>query len=119
MNLPLRDIKPNVEIIDYGWWFFVVFLVILSIVLLFLIYKWLKNRKKNPALIMLKNLDFSNSKKTAYIFSKYAKEFVNETNKELFEEIEKKLVKFKYKPDVPEMDEKLIEKIKAFIRTLK
>ena len=120
MNLPLRDIKPNVLIIDYEWWAFIAFLVILTILLIFFIYRFLKNRKKeNKALIILKNLDFTDSKKTAYEFSRYAREFINEKNKDQFDEIVKKLNRFKYKPDVPPIDKDLENEIKNFIRNIK
>ena len=120
MNLNLRDIKPNVEIVDYEWWIFITFVILLTLILIYFIYKYIKNRKKvDIALLKLKNLDFENPKKTAYEFSRYAKEFLNENNKKLFEEIEKELVKYKYKPDVPPLSREIKEKISEFIRDLK
>ena len=120
MNLPLKDIKPNVAIIDYEWWAFVIFVSLMFLLLIYFIYKYIKNKaKKNENLAKLQSLDFNNSKKVAYEFTKLAKEFVNETNKDLFEEIEKELINYKYKPEVPALDKKLEEKIKNFIKAIK
>jgi Tfp pilus assembly protein PilO len=122
-KLHLKDIKPNVPIIDWQWYVFLIFMIILIIGILFLIYKFIKHRKKEDlrkkALKELKELDFKNSKKTAYKFTKLAHMFVNEENKTEYEKIVKKLEKYKYKPEVPDMDEEIIKEIKEFIREIK
>jgi amino acid permease len=120
MNLPLKDIKPNVIIIDYEWWAFIGILTLLVVLTLFFIYKALKTKKQeNISLKKLKELNFNDSKKVAYEFSKYAREFVNESNQETFKKIEKKLTQYKYKPTVPPIDKDLEKEIKDFIRNIK
>jgi len=115
----LRDIKPNATIIDYQFYFFIV-LILLGIALaVLLILKLLKKKKNNPYLIKLKNLNFNNSKKTAYEFSEYAKFFINEENKEFYEEIVKELEKYKYKPVVDDLDKEIIKKMQKFIEDIK
>ncbi len=117
MNLPLRDIKPNVTIIDYQWWGFIFLVFILALMIIYLIYKFFK-KQKDENLQILKNLDFNDSKKVAYTFSKLARNYINEKNKDLFEEIEKELIQYKYKPSVPKINKNTKEKIKKFLRTI-
>ncbi len=116
--IPIKDIKPNIEIIDFSFYLFILGIIIAFLTtaaIIFFIFK----KKKNKNLLILKNIDFKNPKKTAYTFSKYAPYFINEKNKELFEEINKELFNYKYKPSVPQMNEELQEKIKTFIKGIK
>jgi len=115
----LKDIKPNVEIIDYKFYAFIAVIIILSVLIIYIFIKLLKKKEPNPYLKKLQNLNFSDSKKTAYEFSEYAKYFLNEENKDFYEEIVKELEKYKYKPVVDNLDEKIIEKIKKFIEDIK
>ncbi|WP_456489197.1 hypothetical protein [Caminibacter pacificus] len=120
MNVPIKDIKPNVEIIDYNFYIFLFVVFIVVLVSIFLGYKLYKKFKTpNPKKLLikrLKELDYSNPKKVAYNFAPIAKNLINENNKELFELIENELQKYKYKPNVPPIDEKIKEMIKEFIR---
>jgi len=118
MNLEtaLKDIKPNVQIIDYSFYIFLVIAIVLIIFLIYIIYKKFFNKKENKFLTKLKNLDFNNSKKTAYEFTHFAKQFINEKNKKLYEEIVKELNNYKYKRVVDNLDPELIKKIKEFIK---
>jgi uncharacterized membrane protein YhiD involved in acid resistance len=118
--IPIRDIKPNVEIIDYQFIAFIAVILILLIILgIFLIKKLKKSNPKKRILEKLKNLDFTNSKKTAYEFTDLARNFVNEENKVKYEEIVKLLERYKYKKVVPPLSEKDIEKIKNFIKEIR
>jgi len=114
----LKDIKPNVEIVDYSFYVFIIFTTIILIALIIFAFKFFR-KKENPNLLALKNLDFSNSKKTAYEFTRLAKEFINEKNKQLYEELTKELEKYKYKKYVDDLSPELIEKIKEFIKGIK
>jgi len=115
----LRDIKPNVQITDYWFYIAVTAGIILFLVVMYLIYRFMKKKKPNPYLLKLKNLDFSDSKKTAYEFSEYAKFFVNDTNESFYNEIVKELEKYKYRPVVDPLSKETKEKIKKFISELK
>ncbi|MEO1924062.1 MAG: hypothetical protein ABGX25_06070 [Nautiliaceae bacterium] len=123
MNLPLRDIKPNAVLIDWQWYLFLSFAFLIIVLLLVIGYKLYKNKKrenhKKTILKKLQNLPFEDAKKTAYEFTALGRIFVNEENEKLFEEIEKELEKYKYKPLVPPLDENTKEKIEEFIRTIK
>ena len=115
----LKDIKPNVNIVDYQFYIFIGFVVLVIILLIYLIFKFLKKKKQNPYLIKLKNLNFNDSKKTAYEFSEYAKYFINEENKSFYEELVSELEKYKYKPIVDDLNEEIVSKIKKFIEGIK
>jgi len=120
MNIPIKDIKPNVALVDYQWYVFLLFLVLVSLLTLFILYRIYRRFKKpNPKKILLeklKNLDFSDPKEVAYGFAPTARPLLNEKNKELFNEIEKLLQTYKYKPDVPEINDETKSKIQEFIR---
>jgi hypothetical protein len=116
--IPIRDIKPNVEIIDYYFIGFVIFLVALFIVLIFFLLKKRKNPKREIYL-KLKNINFNNSKEAAYQFTKLARVFVNDENKEIYKEILNSLEKYKYKKNVPPMSEEDIKKIQNFIKEIR
>jgi amino acid permease len=114
----LKDIKPNVEIVDYYFYVFIVACLILVALLIFFAFKFLK-KEKNPYLVKLQHLDFNDSKKVAYEFTKYAKYFLNENNKDEYKSLVKELEKYKYKPIVNKLEEKTIKKIKKFIEDIK
>jgi len=112
----LKDIKPNIQLHDYLFLLTVAVAVLLAAAALMF---FLKKRKPDPHLEALKNLDFSDSKKTAYAFGEHARHFVDEKNKELFEEIQKELQNYKYKPRVAPLSKETVEKIKLFTGRLK
>jgi predicted negative regulator of RcsB-dependent stress response len=75
----LKDIKPLVVIADNSFIYLLVLLfVVLLIVLLAGYFGWKKfqlkrrNDQKRSALKILKNLDFNDSKATAYTFSQFS-----------------------------------------------
>ncbi len=118
-ELKLRDIKDIVEIPDSSLFELlslvggVVALLIVGAIS-FLIYKKFKNRRRKPikkelALEELKSIDFSNSKESAYKFSRYGYLWVDEHNKNRFFNIERrfleKLINYKGE-DVPSLLER-------------
>ncbi|AZV46139.1 hypothetical protein C3L23_02300 [Nautilia sp. PV-1] len=114
----LKDIKPNAHIIDYQFYIFVICCIIAVMLVLYLIYKFFKKKKPNPYLLKLQNLDFGDSKKTAYEFCEYARYFLNDENRKIYEELAKELEKYKYKPKVEKLDEQTKQKIKQFIEDI-
>ncbi|BAS67871.1 hypothetical protein [Bathymodiolus septemdierum thioautotrophic gill symbiont] len=118
----LKDIKPLVSIPDNSLIYLLIMLaVVLLILLIFGRYIWQnqmikrRNNDRKIALKALKELDFSNSKSTAYIFSAYASALVNETNAAEFEKINTALLTYKYKKQVGKLDAMLIAQIEAFV----
>jgi uncharacterized membrane protein YhiD involved in acid resistance len=118
--IPIRDIKPNVEIIDYQFIAFIGIILILLIILgIFLIKRLKKSNPKKKLLEKLKNLDFKDSKKTAYEFTALARNFINEENKAKYEKIVKSLEKYKYKKIVPPLSKEDIQNLKNFIKEIR
>jgi len=118
----LKDIKPNVEITDYLFFASLIALSIFVLILIYLIYRLFtknKNESKQFYLNKLKNLNYEDSKKTAYEFSEYARFFLNEENRQEYETIYSMLEKYKYKPEVENLSEEVKEKIKKFIEEIK
>jgi len=117
--IPIKDIKPNVVLIDYEWYAFLSFVVIVILAMTFLGYKLYKNRKPNYKKMLikkLKELNYNNPKEVAYSFEPLAKNLINESNIKLFEKIQKKLIAYKYKPNVPPISKDIIDDINEFIR---
>jgi hypothetical protein len=115
----LKDIKPNVQIIDYQFYIFIAVSLIGVLLIFYMLLRFLRKKEPNPYLLKLKNLDFGDSKKTAYRFSEYAKHFVNEENRVFYDEIVKELEKYKYRPVVDDLDKETVRKIKKFIEDIK
>ncbi len=124
----LKDIKEIVEVTDNSLWQLIgtIFIsLILILLLLYLIKKlfFTKKRKKltpkDKALITLKNIDYNDTKEIAYTFTQNMPYFLNQNNQEKFNKIEKELEIYKYKREVPKMEEKLKERIKEMIKEIK
>ncbi|CAC9570135.1 hypothetical protein [uncultured Gammaproteobacteria bacterium] len=118
----LKDIKPLVDIADHSFTYLLVLLfVVLLMALLAGYFGWKnfqlkrRNDKKRKALNLLKNLDFNDSKLTAYTFSRYANVLVNDNNAVDFEKINTALLAYKYKEKVAQLEPDLIKKIKDFL----
>ncbi len=120
----LKDIKPIVQIPDNSLIMIsvVVFVIMIVLVLLYLLLKKPKRRKKPTLkeikLKELKELDFSDDKEVAYRFTTDAYLFLDDANREKYNNIEKELSSYKYKKEVPSMPKKLKDEIKEFIRGL-
>ncbi len=109
----LRDIKPLLEIPDSSYalyWGLIlsVSLLIVGLVLFFAIKIW-KNRKINLEkgyLEVIKQIDWLDSKKSAYEATHYARLLANdEKRKELFTQLSPMLEQYKYKKEVENIDE--------------
>ena len=121
----LRDIKDIVEVNEYSFEILLA-IIFFSLVLLFVIWYLFKNRrkkrrkltKKEIALQNLKNINYENTKELVYTFTQNAYLFVDEKNQDEFEKIENLIERYKYKKDIPQMqDEK--ELIKEFVKKIK
>ena len=120
----LKDIKDIVEVSDYSL-YILISIILASILIIFIIIYFFKNQKKSKkltpkeiALNELQNINFSDTKRASYSFSENGYLFVNEANREAFEEIEEELLKHKYKKEVLEIDEELKIKMQEFIKEI-
>jgi len=67
----------------------------------------------------LKSVDFTNSKEAAYKITKYGRELVyDDRSYKIFEELLKKVQKYKYKKEVPLVDEETKKYFKLFLETI-
>ena len=121
----LNDIKELEKIPDNSIFIFsfLIFLAILILTtLIFFLIKFFKNRKKSPRKIyfeILKNIDFSDSKKSAYVITKYSRLITtNEREKKLANELIEVLEKYKYKKNVEKIDDTIKAKFLVFMDSL-
>ena len=111
-NIKIHDIKSLVEIPDFSIYIYILLIsvaVFLVLLVLFLIYKIIKNRKKDfrkEYFKILEEIDFQDSKQCAYTITKYTRLLaVSQREKKLAEELIDELEQYKYKKDVKEIDE--------------
>jgi hypothetical protein len=105
-ELKINGIKGLVSIPDISLYILlliIVFSLVLIGLVIYLIYKFFKN-KNNPRkeyYQMLKDIDLSDTKKAAYTITLYAKKLVkDDRDKKLADELINLLDEYKYKKDV-------------------
>ncbi|HEY9191082.1 MAG TPA: hypothetical protein VIM88_09485 [Sulfurovum sp.] len=124
INEQLRDIKPLMEIPDssyYIYWGLIIFTVLLvSGILFFVLKKVWENRKVNLAkgyLTALKNIDWKDTKRSAYEATHYARLLAtDERRKELFSQLEPLLEQYKYKKEVDEVDQETRNRFNLYVQ---
>jgi hypothetical protein len=122
----LKDIKDIVEVHEYSFMLLIgVTLTVLCLVGVALyLFKNRRRRRKKPtqrqlALSKLTNLDYSNTKEVVYTFEEKSQLFLSEKNQKTFNSLIRELEIYKYKKEIPPLDEKIKEKIETFIKGLK
>lgn len=117
----IHDIKNLVLIPDNSIFIFsfLIFLgVIVVLLIIFFIYKFIKNKKTNERKTWFKtleNINYQNPKEAAYTITKYTRLLVtNPRDKKLCNELIEELEKYKYKKTVESID----DNIKAKLSTL-
>lgn len=119
----LRDIKPLVEIPDYSFFLYLLFIVVvttLAAVAVYLVIRLFGRKKKNrraEILARLRSLDLADAKKTAYEITRWGRYIVtDESRARLYEDLVRKLTRYKYKKEVPPLDEDIKRQIHLFLR---
>lgn len=121
----LHDIKeleniPDNSIFIFSFLIFICILILLLIV--FFIIKFFRNKKQSDRkkyYKILQEIDFKDSKSSAYQITKYSRLLViNEREKKLCNELIAELEKFKYKKDVLEIDNSIKAKYSIFMDSL-
>lgn len=116
-DIPLHDIKPIVDVHEYSLYYFlgisgVVFL--LACGTLYLIYLWLKKRKRFNLRAehkkLLGEVDLRDAKKAAYTITSYGATFKDDTPRhvEMFKNLTQRLEAYKYKRVVDGIDEETL-----------
>lgn len=120
--LPLKDIKPIVEVPDHSLWLFAG-LVAAGVIAVLLLILWgihLRrkriDRRRAEALRRLNAIDWSDTKKAAYDFSFLGQFVVTEKTKAQFEALQAALEPYKYRKAVPELPQELKTKMRTFIK---
>ncbi len=120
----LKDIKPLLEIPDssfYLYWGLILFVAVLAFAVVFFVLKKLwDNRKINLAksyLEALKEIDWSQTKSSAYKATHYARLLAtDERRQELFSQLEPMLEQYKYKKEVDEIDQDTQNKFNLYVQ---
>ncbi len=125
MGAKLKDIKGIVEVSDYSL-YYLAGLTVLAVLIVGLIIYFLRKPKKRKkptnkeiALKNLKNIDYKNTKDIAYMFTLNVPFFIDDKNREEISKLLEKLEIFKYKKEIPQMDESIKNDIKKVIKGLK
>jgi len=122
-EIPIHDIKPLIEIQEYSLYYFIVITIVAILLLLGVIYlafRWYKNRQKFNIRAehykLLKNVDFSDSKKAAYDITYYGATFKDDSQRHerAYADMLEKLEKYKYKKEVELFDSETIHYIDLF-----
>ena len=124
ISAQLRDIKPLLEIPDssyYVYWGLIGLGSLLLLGILFFVAKKLwENRKINLAkgyIEALKNIDWVDTKKSAYDATHYARLLAtDERKKELFSQLEPMLEQYKYKKEVDKVDTETQNKFNLYVQ---
>ncbi len=118
----LRDIKGLVEVTDYSLYYLLGIVgvaVIILIVLGILLYKYLTKKdpltQKKVAMELLEKFEFGDAKQSVYEFSYLAQYAVNEAQRRELEQLLAELEPYKFKKEVPELDDALKAKMQNFI----
>jgi hypothetical protein len=122
----LRDIKGLVEVTDYSFYYFgalVAAALLLLLVLGIFIYKKLTKKEpmtqKRAAAALLEKFEFGDTKQSVYDFSRLAQYAVSEDQRQALEQLLEELKPYKFKKEVPELDDALKAKMQAFIKGVK
>ena len=108
-EIPIHDIKGLVEIQEYSLYYFtalVIFGLVILLAILYLLYKYLQNRKKfnirKEHRKLLGSIDFSDAKKAAYEITQLGSTFKNDTlrHEQFFALLVEDLESYKYKKEV-------------------
>ena len=120
----LHDIKELENIPDNSIFIFSILVfagIILILTIIFLFIKYFKNRKvsdRKTYFNILKNIDFDDSKKAAYIITKYSRLIANNDREKLANELIEELEFFKYKKNVKKIDKLTKAKYSTFMEIL-
>ena len=122
-ELPIRDIKPLLPIPDISIYLFsglvIVGLLVTGAVIFFAWRWWQSHRKTDPRIRWLEQLDkidYENPKKAAYIMTKYGRLLAEDKRRqEILEQLIPRLERYKYRKEVPPLDEETKRFMKLFI----
>ena len=126
MSDELRDIKPLLEIPDSSYYIYLALMGLFALLLLAILYfvakKFLLNRKENETkkyLQQLKKVDWSDAKSSAYLVTYLGRNLVHdERTEEIFNQILPLLEKYKYRAEVPSVDDETLKQYELLVHVL-
>lgn len=122
-DIPLHDIKTIVEVQEYSFYYLLVISLaaaVLVLGLLYLIYKYFKNKNKynerKEHFKILNELDLNDTKKAAYAISKYGATFKNDSDRQkgMYDNLTSRLEGYKYKKSVDAFDKETLSFIELY-----
>ena len=123
MNSLPNDIESIVEIGDFSLYYLIALIFFGTIAIYFIIkyiLKFIKSRKDNRKVYIqiLKNLDWSNSKETAYQITKYGRLIKVERGEKLLEDLILELDIYKYRKETSKISDKIKGQFKVFMEVV-
>ncbi len=126
-DIPIHDIKPLMPIPDISLYIFSALvaagLLAAAVVAMFLWRLWRRGRKADPRIAWLRKLDsidFSDAKRSAYIMTRYGRLLAEDKRRrEILSQLLPRLECYKYKKEVPPLDEETKRFMKLFIEMCK
>jgi len=120
LNTLPNGIELIVKVESNSFYYFLglIFFSILIFFLLFKLVKWLWNNrktKKTEILNILQNLDWNNSKDTAYKITKFGNQISNERSQKLLDDLIIELEKYKYRKHSDDISEDVKAKFQIFL----
>ena len=122
----LKDIKGIIDVPDYSLWILLSIIVCVIFSLVLAIYFFKNRRKKRKRLTLkqiamknLKEINFDDTKCAVYTFCENFQYFIDEKNKESFEQLQKELEIFKYKKEIEKLSDEEKNRIKNMIKEIK
>ncbi|MRI83293.1 MAG: hypothetical protein C6I00_02635 [Nitratiruptor sp.] len=123
MKQELYDIKPLVPIPDYSFLFYTILILFTTLIVALAIY-WIvailarrKITQRQEILAYLRSLDRRESKRVAYEITRLGRHLVtNESTLKIYEELLRRLARYKYRAKVPPLDEETNRYIDLFLK---
>jgi len=118
--MELHDIFPEVPIVEYSLYSFLA-LCLLGLVLLYVLYRVLQNRRKKlQPLHILEHYNPNDAKQTAQQVSYYGKQLAkSETQKQSLAALEAKLEHYKYLKTSEPLSTGLQKEIETFLKSIR
>lgn len=126
-DIPLHDIKPLVEVPDNSLMLLIIISALVLTLILIPLFLWIwKRYKKNAELNLRKSylekihaIDTSHAKQAAYEISEYGRLLaVSEKERELLENLDRRLSEYKYKKEVTKIDDETLGHYHVFLEVL-
>jgi uncharacterized membrane protein YcjF (UPF0283 family) len=122
----LKDIKPYLTNTEWLYWGFMISSVLLLFLFISIVWwglsRWLYSRKQNlrkQYLNAIKSVDWSNSKNAAYKVSYYGRLLAKDPRSmEILSQLELMLLEYKYKKDVPKVNDETLVYYDLLIQVL-